>query len=72
MMTSKQNTGYIAKQIREAITESEQGRSGKNVYGYDDDTVKFRIYRVRATENTVQAKSLTTGKWFTLSHWEEK
>jgi hypothetical protein len=69
-MNSTENT--IANNIREAINDSVNGRSGKNVYGQDVNTVHHRIINVRVKNGKVEGRSLSSGKWFLLAGWDAR
>lgn len=62
----------IANDIRWAIQDFEQGRSGKTVYGQGTNTVQHRIYQVRVRKGVLYGRALDSGKWFALAGWEAR
>jgi hypothetical protein len=55
-----------------AINDSVNGRSGKNVYGQDVNTVHHRIINVRVKNGKVEGRSLSSGKRFLLAGWDAR
>ena len=65
-------TTGVAREIREAITESVNGRSGLNVYGRDIHGKEFRIINVKVHHGLTYGKRLDNGKWAVIYTWGER